>query len=235
VTPSVLPSPPGAIFFDAVGTLIHPEPPAPAVYAEIGRRFGCRLDLETIAGSFRLALHRQEEIDRLAGWRTDDDREIRRWRAIVADALPDVGDADSCFQALYSHFARPAAWRVHWEAGPTLRRLAANGWHVGLASNFDGRLRFVVAGLPELASVRTIVVSAEVGWRKPAAEFFQALHRQVQIAPEQTVVVGDDAVNDYDGACAAGLAAVLYDPRGACRSPAVRRVARLGDLLDGAG
>src|SRR5437660_2707613 len=48
-----------AVFFDAVGTLLHPEPPAGAVYAVLGRRFGSRLDPGAVAGRFRTAFRRQ--------------------------------------------------------------------------------------------------------------------------------------------------------------------------------
>ena len=61
-------SPPGAVFFDAVGTLIHPDPPAPVVYAAVGRHYGSNLDVETITAHFRAAFRRQEAIDRLAAW-----------------------------------------------------------------------------------------------------------------------------------------------------------------------
>ncbi len=222
---------PAVVFFDAVGTLIHPEPPAPAVYAAVGRRFGSSLDAEAIAVRFRDAFRRQEAIDRLAEWRTDEGRELARWRAIVADTLADAADPEACFRELYAHFARPDAWAVHAEAGPTLAALARLGCRVGLASNFDVRLRGVAAGLSELRPVGPIVVSSEVGWRKPAAEFFHAIRQEARMVPEKILFVGDDPINDYDGARAAGLAAVLYDPRGACRDAAVRRIARLGDLL----
>ena len=80
--------PPGtrAVFFDAVGTLIHPDPPAPSVYAEAARRFGSRLDLPAVAARFRAAFRRQEELDHAGGLRTDEAREVARWRAIVAEA-----------------------------------------------------------------------------------------------------------------------------------------------------
>ena len=222
---------PSVVFFDAVGTLIHPAPPAPAVYAAVGRRFGSRLDAEAIAARFRDAFRRQETIDRLAEWRTDETRELARWRTIVAETLADVTDPEACFRELFAHFGRPDAWAVHPEAGPTLAALAGLGCRIGLASNFDGRLRGVAAGLPELRPVGPLVVSSEVGWRKPAAAFFHAVGRAAGTAPEKIVFVGDDPVNDYDGARAAGLSAVLYDPRGARRDEAVRRIARLADLL----
>ena len=224
---------PPVVFFDAVGTLIHPEPPAPAVYEAVGRRHGSCLDGDAIAVRFREAFRRQEAIDLRAGWRTDEAREFARWRAIVADTLADATDPEACFRELYSHFARPDAWAVHAEAGPTLAALADHGRLVGLASNFDGRLRGVAAGLVELRPIRSLVISSEVGWRKPAAEFYQAVGRAAGTTLEKIVFVGDDPVNDYDGARAAGLSAVLYDPQGACRDAVVRRIARLGDLLDG--
>jgi putative hydrolase of the HAD superfamily len=90
----------------------------------------------------------------------------------------------------------------------------------------------VVAGRPELQALRHLVISSEVGWRKPATEFFEELCRQVGVPPAETAFVGDDPVNDVEGAAAAGLCAVRFDPRrdGPCREPAC--VSRLGQLLD---
>ncbi|HBI42514.1 MAG TPA: haloacid dehalogenase [Planctomycetales bacterium] len=224
-------SAPGAVFFDAVGSLIHPDPPAPVVYAAVGRRYGSALDIEAITAHFRVAFRRQEAIDRLSGWRTDEDREYARWRAIVAETLSDAADPEACFQELYAHFARPDAWRVQAEAGPTLRIMAERGWHVGIGSNFDARLRGVVAGLPELRPVRTMVISSEVGFRKPADPFFEEIGRKTKIAPTRIVYIGDDFANDYAGARAAGMKAILFDPEGKCRDSTVRRVVDLPGLL----
>jgi putative hydrolase of the HAD superfamily len=220
-----------AVFFDAVGTLIHPDPPAPAVYAAVARRYGSRLEVEAITAHFRAAFRRQEAIDRLNGWRTDEDREYARWRAIVAETLTDVTDAEACFRELYAHFARPDAWRVQAGAGPTLQSLAERSWHIGMASNFDARLRGVAAGLPELAPVRTIVISSEVRFRKPAESFFAEIARQAEMDLAKIIYVGDDFANDYAGARAAGMKAILFDPEGKCRDSTVRRVVGLPALL----
>jgi putative hydrolase of the HAD superfamily len=221
----------GAVVFDAVGTLLHPDPPA-AAYAAVGRRHGSRLCVEEIGTRFAAAFRRQEDADRAAGWRTDEAREAARWRAVVAETLYDAADPAACFAELHAHFARPNAWRCDPDAAATLAALAARGLRVGLASNFDGRLHGVVAGLPELRPVQGLVVaSAAVGWRKPAAEFFRAVQARVGLPPEEILFIGDDPATDYDGARAAGLRAVLYDPRG--RGPAAAgRVRRLADLTD---
>jgi len=197
-----------AVVFDAVGTLITPDPPASAVYAEVGRRLGSRLDLDTITARFRLAFRAEEEIDRAAGWRTDEDREERRWREIVAKTLDDVGDPEACFRELWQHFAQSSGWRCDPAAGRVIAELRRRGMTVGMASNFDGRLRTVVAGLPALGAVRPIVISSEVGWRKPAARFFEKIVQAVGHSPAEVLHVGDDLGNDYDGALAAGLKAL---------------------------
>jgi putative hydrolase of the HAD superfamily len=226
----MLPPGVGAVYFDAVGTLIYPEPPAPVVYAAAGRARDSRLDVPEVAARFRAAFRREEEEDHRLGLRTSEEREARRWQHIVATVLDDVADPEGCFQELFAHFARPDAWRCPPEAGLVLRELARRGYVVGLASNYDGRLRRVAAGLPELETVRRFVISSEVGWRKPAGEFFAAVCRDAGLAPDQIALVGDDGLNDYEGARAAGLRPVFFDPggRNGERTP---RIGALRELL----
>jgi putative hydrolase of the HAD superfamily len=197
-----------AVVFDAVGTLISPDPRPAAVYAEIGRRFGSRLDEGVITSRFRAAFRAEEEVDRANGWRTDEAREERRWRSIVALTLDDVADAEACFRELWQHFARPVAWRCDSAAETVIAELRGRGLTVAMASNFDARLRTVVAGLSPLAAIGPIVISSEVGWRKPAAAFFDAVVRAVGCSPGEVLHVGDDRANDYEGALATGLRSV---------------------------
>src|SRR5437016_2738108 len=109
-----------AIFFDAVGTLLHPDPPAPVIYAEVGRRLGSHHDAATILSRFRSAFQREELIDQRQGWRTSEEREGTRWQRIVFEVLDDVIDPTACFHELYEHFSRPEAWRVEPEVADTL-------------------------------------------------------------------------------------------------------------------
>jgi putative hydrolase of the HAD superfamily len=198
-----------AVFFDAVGTLIHPEPSAAVAYAQIGRRYGSRLSPAEIAIRFRSAFVQEENFDRANELRTNEERERRRWRDIVARVLDDVADAEACFADLFHHFSRPDAWRCDPEAATVIETLEQRGYLLGLASNYDERLRSVLAGMPELNALRYVVISAEVGWRKPAPEFFLALSRISGIPSAEILFVGDDPVNDYEGARSAGMSALL--------------------------
>lgn len=140
-----------------------------------------------------------------------------RWRTIVGTVLDDVDDAESCFQALFQHFALPDAWTVDPQGSQLLAELAGRGFLLGMASNYDQRLKTVAAGLPALDHCPQVMISSEIGWRKPARQFFSALCRQAALPAQKILYVGDDRFNDYDGARRAELCAVLLDPRGKAR------------------
>jgi putative hydrolase of the HAD superfamily len=220
-----------AVVFDAVGTLIDPDPSAAEVYFHVGQRFGSRLSLETIAKRFREAFQVEEQQDRQSGWKTSEAREIERWRNIVGHVLDDVSDPQACFQQLFEHFAQPKSWRCQAHAGPVLNGLARRGLTLGLASNYDSRLRSVVQGKPELHPLKHLIISSEVLWRKPAEKFFAALCRIVAQPPETILYIGDDPINDYQGALAAGLTALLFDPKGKEVSSLTRQIRRLEEIL----
>src|SRR5580765_4023813 len=157
-----------AIYFDAVGTILHPRPNASLVYESIGRRYGSRRTAADISYRFQHALLRQDAIDRQAGFRTDEQRELLRWREIVAEVLDDVADHEVCFRALHQHFGQPEAWHCELGLSTMLKLLAESGLRLGLASNFDSRLRTVLAGFPPLQELALVAISSEIGWRKPA-------------------------------------------------------------------
>ena len=217
-----------AIVYDAVGTLIHVQLSVAAVYTDIGRRFGSRHDADAIQRRFHAAFARQDRIDAEAGWRTDEARERQRWRDIVAQVLDDVADPTGCFDALFTAFGQPAAWSCDPDAGELLAERARRGYRQALASNFDRRLRSVIAGMPALGVLDPIVISSEIGWRKPAPEFFTHLADRLQLPAEAILYVGDDRRNDYEPARRAGMRGLLVDPKG--RHLDVERVGRLGEL-----
>ncbi|MFL5328237.1 MAG: HAD-IA family hydrolase [Gemmataceae bacterium] len=198
--------------FDAVGTLIIPHQPIPLTYHASAKQRGGRLTADEIARRFCTAFRAQEEIDRQAGWVTDDRREYERWRAIVHQVLDDVNDVDACFRDLHSHFEKPAEWRVQAGAESLIRALKNRGKTVGLASNFDSRLRLVIAGIPELADLHPIVVSSEVGARKPGPAFFAGVAKAVMVPAPEILFIGDDLENDHRGALASGLQSILLGP-----------------------
>ncbi len=221
-----------AVFFDAVGTLLFPDPPAVEVYSRAATRHGVEIPRDAIRSRFIESFEAEEAADRERGWVTSEEREIERWRRIVSASLRELADPEACFIELYRHFARPDAWRVNPDAGVLFHSLQSRGMILGLASNYDSRLWPVVDGHPELAPLRDrVVISAAVGHRKPAPQFFAAVADSAGCDPSAILLVGDDLVNDYEGATAAGLEAVLLDPAGR-HTDVPRRIPALNELLE---
>jgi putative hydrolase of the HAD superfamily len=216
------------IAFDAVGTLVTPDPPAPEIYQSIAARYGGTLPVAEIRGRFKIVMSRRPGEER-----TSELAEREFWRAAVEQVVGPVTGFASCFEELYEHFAQPGSWRLDPEAPYVLRQLRERGIEIAVASNFDERLHRVMNGMPALADVPLRVISSEIGWRKPHPEFFAALLRTIKCGPGETLMVGDDAALDVAPARALGLQALLLAPgqSGLTSPPRPGTIARLSDVL----
>jgi putative hydrolase of the HAD superfamily len=225
------------VVLDAVGTLIEPVPAVALVYADAARRQGVGLDPALVKERF----HRHfgaDEVDELRGTlSTDEATEIRRWRRIVGQVLPELPDPERGFAELWSHFATPAAWRTFEDVAPALERLRGAGFGVCIASNFDTRLRKVLQGLPvpQFASAfPPLVISSEVGVRKPHPHFYRAAALTLGLEPGRVLCIGDDLENDVRGPWRAGLRACLIDRSGRAEGSVPSLLALVTALQHGA-
>ena len=217
-----------AVFFDAVGTILFPEPGVSATYARLANQHGANLTEETVRARLIPAFIRQEKIDGQNGWTTSEERERSRWSEIIAEVLPEA-DTAACFRDLWDHYSSSTAWNVPEEAGGVFLALTKRGLTIGLASNFDARLEPLTACFPILEPLRErLIISSVVGHRKPGRLFFEEVIRKAGCAPAEILYVGDDRRNDYDGARNAGMEAVLLDPKGA--EPGIRSIGSLIEL-----
>jgi putative hydrolase of the HAD superfamily len=203
------------IVVDAVGTLIKPVPSVAEAYTAAARRQSVVLALEEVRARFQRHFEGGDVHAAHGAFSTDEATERRRWRKIVGGVLPEVSDAERAFEELWDHFSHPESWRVYPDAAPALRGLTQRGIAICIGSNFDRRLRPVVAGLPELEPwANSLVISSEVGYRKPHPQFFQAACSHLGLPPARVLCVGDDLENDVHGAIRAGLSGVLIDRKG---------------------
>jgi len=153
------------------------------------------------------------------------------WSALV-DAtflgLVHPPPSQSFFPQLYDRFSQPDAWHLFDDVAPTLASLKARGLRLGIVSNWDDRLRPLLRLLRLDHYFESIVVSCEVGARKPDPRIFEAACAALGSAPSQTLHVGDSREMDYHGAQSAGLQA-RWLRRGARTRPA-EALATLAEL-----
>lgn len=195
-----------AVVFDVVGTLVEPHPSVAVAYQRVAARHGVERGVVEIDGLFRTAWRKQEVIDAGAAtpFATDRIRERDRWRGIVLDVFPDVPAAPAIFDELWEHFGCPSAWRPT-RHGPALVQQAIDaGLTVALASNFDERLLAIAGHVEPLSLVPHVFASSELGWRKPAAEFFRAVEKRLGFGPTELLLVGDDPELDLAAGRRAG-------------------------------
>lgn len=198
-----------AVLFDAVGTLLRPRPSVGEVYAAAAARHGLQVTPEIVASRFSQAFASEEQFDSQSlGGRTSPEREIERWRRIVTQVFPDAAEPAALFADLWDHFAAATNWEMFEDVAPALARIRQQVPVVGIASNFDCRLRGICQHLPELTPCSPLLISAEIGWRKPCEQFFRAAERELNLRPAEILLVGDDQENDYQAAQAAGWQAI---------------------------
>ena len=191
-----------AVTFDVGGTLIKPWPSVGQIYAEVAARHGVLVASEDLDRQFALAWAAKKEF----GYSVSD------WSKLVQQTfagLVSTPPSASLFDALYSHFATAAPWRIIDDVAPCLRELKRRGLKLGIISNWDDRLRPLLRELQLDSYFDSIVISGEAGLQKPDPRIFQAAAAQLNTPPEAILHIGDSASEDVAGARAAGLQALL--------------------------
>lgn len=200
------------VVFDLGETLIHFQGDWPQVFARSRSELITSLKengYELPAEAFSEAVRQQIESAQMA--REDDDVE-RPARDLVAAALADFGhsriDSDHLDQALQRMFAvSEAHWIPSESATAVLESIHQDGLRLGMISNAsDGdNVRRLVAKIGVDGYLDPILVSAEVGVRKPAPAIFQALLDRWRTPADQLVMIGDTLGADILGAQRVGM------------------------------
>lgn len=136
--------------------------------------------------------------------------------------LPDPALHD----ALYERHKTPAAWTPYPDAEAVLRTLHERGIGVGVVSNIGWDLRPVFREHGLDPYVGAYVLSYEHGIQKPDARLFATACDALGVAPEDTLMVGDDRRAD-GGAAALGCAVHFVD-----HLPTAQRPDGLRPVLD---
>jgi putative hydrolase of the HAD superfamily len=202
---------PKVIFFDAAGTLFHLPKGVGWHYRDVATRFGVQLDENTLNQAFRTVWKQMPKRGNSGQPRADDDKpwwfylvvQVLKECQVPKETLP-VENYHDYFEALYAEFTKPGVWELYPEVREVLLSLLPR-YRLGVISNFDGRLRTILANLGILELVDPIIISSEVGADKPHPWIFQEALRQARCGAAQSLHVGDDPTADWQGAEAAGL------------------------------
>lgn len=225
---------PRAILFDALGTLLQLEQPAPRLCRELAGRYAvsiteveARHAMAAEISFYRSHLDQGRDPHSLAALREACAAELRR--ALPPDArrhLPSPPElVDALLASLHFH--------AFSDAAPALRGYRARGLRLVVVSNWDVSLHMVLGNVGLRPFLDAVLTAAEAGVRKPdPAIFRQALDLAGSSAAE-AIHVGDSLDEDVAGARAAGIEPVLVSRDGSPAPGGIRVVSSLPEILPG--
>ncbi|MEM9556982.1 MAG: HAD-IA family hydrolase [Acidobacteriota bacterium] len=214
------PAPVAAVTFDVTRTLIH-CPRLAEIYAEVLRRHGLRAPAHEIRRRIPLVW---QELSCLASqhqdrFSTHPDGAEGWWRRFVERlcehlALPRPSRFATA--ELFARFGHADAWELFADVLPCLQRLRRLGVRLGVVSNWDHRLPALLDELELTPFFDSITFSSACGLEKPHPRIFLACLEELGTSAEQTLHVGDSALEDVEGAEAVGMLALRVERTPAC-------------------
>lgn len=209
-----------AVFLDAGHTLIYAYPSLGEVYAGITSQFGLTIAPEIFYRHFTDSFQDQIAgiVSRPEAATSSDREDYDMWRAITGNVYGKIAelrgiDFEDWFHRLYDTFGKTESWRLYPEVPQVLAELKRAGLKMGIVSNWDTRLRNIVNGLGLAEWMDFILISAEVGYRKPNPIIFEQALQQAGVRASEAIHVGDSYEEDAVGAMRSGLRAVVVDRR----------------------
>lgn len=234
-----------AVTFDCWGTLLLDTPASDERYAP-WRLAGFERTLRRLG--VEVSRHDLKQAYDASGrwlartWREHRDVPVHRHvREILQTLDPTLPDrlTPKGLSALIDAYAGPALRvppAIDQGARSALETLASRGLTLGVVSNImrtpGSVLRQALDRAGLLAPMKVLTFSDECGIRKPDPEIFRLTLRQMGVAPEDAVHVGDDPILDVEGARDAGMAVIQLTPDGRATAPVKPDlvISELGDL-----
>jgi HAD superfamily hydrolase (TIGR01509 family) len=218
-----MPTPPKAIFFDVGNTLLFLD--RQHILAPLQQR---KLN-PSIELWHAIERKTKKEFDEILQHDGKADRSF--WYLFYSHLLQELGVHDNALRDVLVNTTRVSA---NWcDIRPGTREILQRlGRHCPLAviSNADGKIADVLKRCGIADCFLAITDSGLVGHEKPHPAIFEAALRIMDVAPKQSLYVGDVYSVDYLGATGAGMQAILFDVSGAYRQSGLPRVESLAEL-----
>ncbi|HWI22098.1 MAG TPA: HAD-IA family hydrolase [Baekduia sp.] len=216
------------ILFDALGTLVELQDPAPLLVGELNAR-GVKITeaQARTAVAAEISYYRQHILEGGTAEGLADLRE--RCTAVLAVELPPHARIAGLQKAMLAAIR----FKPYPEVVGTLGVLRARGHKLVVVSNWDISLYDVLDETGISKMIDGVVVSAQRGLAKPNSLLFGAGLAQVRGKADRALHVGDDLEADVRGAIGAGIQPVWLDRSNeGVRPDGVPRISDLRGLLE---
>ncbi len=207
------------VTFDLYDTLVEAVPPRWERFAAAAGAGGIPADASRFLAADRTAEDFYTVENGLNPIRDRSPGEIERFRIdytsrmLEAAGLPHDPETALRIRDIYRGELDAMEWnyRAFDDVLPALEMLERHGIARAVISNADADVTAFCLHMGFARHMDLIVTSALVGWEKPDPRTFFAALDPLEVAPEDAIHVGDQALSDVAGARAIGMTAVLID------------------------
>lgn len=224
-----------AVFFDAGGTLFRPFPSVGQIYARTALAYGVKCDPHLLEAAFYMAWKKRGGLASL-GTETSEEKERSWWYSLVQEVFEGHGgipEFDTFFHVLHRSFEDKELWEIFPEVPEVLRELKRRHLILGVVSNWDLRLAKLLVNLGLHPHFDFFVSSSLCGATKPEAKIFKEALTLAKVKPNEALHVGDTYEEDFVGAKAVGIHALLIDRNQDGKSvPKEMRISSLKEILE---
>ncbi len=133
-------------------------------------------------------------------------REVERRVMEQLNIHPDVHE--ELFWQIIAAFEDPATYYLYPDVKGVLHRLKAEGYRLGIISNWSWHLPELCEQLGIAGYFDFICTSARAGYAKPRREIFDQSLAELQADPARSIHIGDTYQADVIGAWSVGMAAL---------------------------
>ncbi len=198
------------IIFDVGGTLVGFEDDAPfdqfLATVKAPHRFVSGADLR-LSMLHTLSLRRHEAV----GLGKDDESVNNWWLTILEELFP---QSPETARHMWELFKVNYFDSLFSDTLPILELLRERGVPLGVVSNYGTHLLDLLPKLGIFDYFDFIIVSAIVGVTKPDPKIFEMAIEEAGVPPDQILYIGDNPVDDVQGANNIGIDALLINRPG---------------------
>ncbi|MBS1707423.1 MAG: HAD-IA family hydrolase [Armatimonadetes bacterium] len=208
---------PTVISFDCAQTLVQVDWNPPAVACDALAATGTDFDRQVASEVYGRLLATRWPDFHLVNRQRDEAACLEFWRELTGDWLARCGLETSLVDAVVAEADRivygpPShVFALYDDVLPCLQSLAAAGIRMVIVSNWDNSLHRVVNEFGLKGYFDHVMASMEEGWEKPDARLFQAMFERAGVEPGEVLHIGDNPIDDVQGALATGAEALLLE------------------------
>jgi len=205
------------VTFDVTNTILKFKHSSGYQYGRVARKYGLNVDEEKLSSCFKQQF--KLKLEECPNFGAQHGITYHRWwRSVVQNTFISAGcpaHIDGTYSKMSKELVEEYTTSECWERNPGAKRLFQSlrkrGFSVGIISNFDERLKTLLAHMELLKLVDFIICSYEVKCYKPDKKIFNlALLACPEVRESwECTHVGDDAINDYQGARDSGWNALV--------------------------